>query len=129
MKRRNIVPTLVVAASAGLLGLSAAGPAAAETVGKPLVINGEWKAYGVYEDPENQLCARAYHSVAGSYGRAYITFRGITAGPVDDEGGNDNRTCLAAGILDGYGFGTLWIQHFNNSGDLTGTTTASIASL
>lgn len=129
MHRRTIIRSLVVAASAGLMALSAAGPAAAETVGKALVINGEWKAYGIYEDPENQLCSRAYHSVAGSYARAYITFSGITAGPVDDQGGNDNRTCLAAGILDGYGFGTLWVQHFNNSGALTGTTTASIASL
>ena len=129
MKRRPIVASLAIAASLGLLALSTAAPAAAETVDKALVIGGEWKAYGLYDDPGNQLCARAYHSVAGSYARAYITFSGITAGPVDDEGGNDNRTCLAAGILDGYGFGTLWVQHFNNSGALTGTTTASIASL
>jgi hypothetical protein len=129
MKLRPIICSLVVTASAGLLALSTASPAAAETVGQPLVINGEWKAYGVYEDPENQLCVRAYHSVAGASARVWITFGGIMAGPVYDAGGNDNRTCLAAGILDGYGFGTLWIQHINTSGVVDGTTTASIASL
>jgi hypothetical protein len=129
MKRRPVIRRLVVAASVGLLGLSTAGPAAAETAGKALVIGGEWKAYGVYEDPENQLCVRAYHSVAGASARTWITFGGLVAGPVYDQGGNDNRTCLAAGILDGYGPGTLWIQHINTSGVVTGTTTESIASL
>ena len=56
MTRRPIVAGLALAASLGVLALSTAGPAAAETVGKALVVGGEWKAYGVYEDPENQLC-------------------------------------------------------------------------
>jgi hypothetical protein len=129
MKRRFIARSLVVAAASGLLALSTAGPAAAENVGKPLVVDGVWKAYGVYEDLENQLCVRAYHSTAGSSARVWITFNGLQAGPVYDQGGNDNRTCLAAGILDGYGPGTLWIQHINTSGVVTGTTTAAIASL
>ena len=129
MNRRSVVRSLAAVVGAGLLALATAGPAAAETAGKALVIGGEWKAYGVYEDPENQLCVRAYHSVAGAQARVWITFNGLVAGPVYDQGGNDNRTCLAAGILDGYGAGTLWIQHINTSGVVTGTTTESIASL
>ena len=117
MNRRPILRTLAGAACVGVLGLSAAGPAAAESVSTPLVIDGVWKAHGTYDDANDRVCVRAYNSVASAHAYAWIFWDNGYTEFVRDAGGDANRTCRTFPGLDARGAANLHVQFVGSNGE------------
>jgi hypothetical protein len=112
----SIIRALAVVASVGVVALSGAGPAAAESRGQNVSVNGTWKAYGQYDDENNQICSRAYNSVSGARSVVWVAWNGGQTANVLDNGGDENRTCGTFNGLDGKGPGRLNVQFVTSTG-------------
>lgn len=117
--KRFALRGLAVAASIGVLALAGAGPAAAESRGQHVTIGGEWKAYGLYDDENNQICSRAYHSVSSARSVVWVAWNGGQTSNVLDPGGDEQRTCHSFAGLDGKGPGRLNVQFVSSTGAVT----------
>ena len=112
----SVIRGLAVVASVGVLALSNAGPAAAESRGKDVTVDGVWKAYGLYDDETNQICARAYNAVSSARSVAWVAWSNGQTTNVLDAGGDDGRSCETFAGLDGKGPGRLNVQFVTSTG-------------
>ncbi|SDI31584.1 hypothetical protein SAMN05192558_107102 [Actinokineospora alba] len=119
----KFITTVIMAA--GLVSASVATAAPASADDRPwtqLITNdaGKWKAYGIHEYWNDQICVRAYNSVAGAKAKIELQVIGGNTYVKYDEGGDEARSCLPIPDLGGRGV-ALKIFHLPVSGSVVGS--------